>query len=188
MKGFLWKKSPSQMRIFGNAWDRRFVTLISGRLSWMEGEKGTAVSGFIDLPCNTTTAEAILASTTEFRLHVQGGKGFFTGGSMRTFHFDAEGSAHSRENWMAGIKEHMRCELGGSHNDWAKTVIRCGSLKFLSGKWLFRQVASGEAKDYASGGLSAVANRAEGLPMEAYIDAGQAAQLYEECGCLVILS
>merc|ERR1712232_70530 len=159
MKGQLWKKSPNRLR-FMAAWDLRHVTLIRGRLSWINEQTGE-VSGYVDLPLNNCTVEAILGSATQFGLHVQGGKGSFTTleAGARTFIFDAEDSPYTRFEWMAGIKEHMKVKLDDDPDAWAKEILSNGTLTLLSGKWLFMQ----------DGGVQALANRQEDLPPEAFV-------------------
>merc|ERR1711976_58108 len=112
-----------------NAWDRRHVTLIAGRLSWMNEQSGE-ISGYVDLPLNTCTVEGILGSNTQFGLHVQGGTGKFTmlgAEGVRTFVFDAEGSPYSRFDWMAGIKEHMKVKMDSDPDAWAREILSTGS-------------------------------------------------------------
>jgi len=125
LRGHLWKQSPSFLKAF----QRRYVVIEEGRISWHAPAKSNTspgqlppaesdVKGAIDLCTNDCEVIPDLQNPDRFTLQPLSGRwaadASFTGASTgRAFHFDATGSEYSRAWWMAAIKRHIQLGQGG---------------------------------------------------------------------------
>jgi len=125
LRGHLWKQSPSFLKAF----QRRYVVVEEGRISWHAPAKSNAnagqlppaegdAKGAIDLCTNNCEVIPDLQNPDRFTLQPINGRwardANFTGASNgRMFHFDATGSEYSRAWWMAAIKRHIHLSHSG---------------------------------------------------------------------------
>jgi len=125
LRGHLWKQSPSFLRAF----QRRYVVVEEGRISWHAPAKANSapgapppaegdVKGSIDLTKNACEVVLDMENPDRFTIQPIGGRwrdASFTGANTgRAFYFDATGSEYSRAWWAAAIKRHIQLGQGQS--------------------------------------------------------------------------
>lgn len=120
-QGYLYKKSPSRWRM--SAYDWRYFSVRDSKLLWWKTQEegqapaaseengGPLCKGVVDFKANPCEIEVYAGSPTMFLLKPKGGKWLkatFTGSDEgRAFEFDAQGSNHTRKEWMESFFAHI---------------------------------------------------------------------------------
>mmetsp|Transcript_50694 Transcript_50694/g.156954 ORF Transcript_50694/g.156954 Transcript_50694/m.156954 type:complete len:488 (+) Transcript_50694:113-1576(+) len=124
VRGYLWKKSPNQLRIMSlMSYEKRYFVLSNMQLFWWKtkqdavadnenGASGKHCKGFINMTAGPVEVEPTLSNDSTFSLKPSGGTwaagSIAKGDTGRAFTLDATDSEHRRDTWVSGLREHAR--------------------------------------------------------------------------------